>query len=117
VTEDLIPKEDDVITITIAVTSNASLWMHISSSAVVGRCNGYGDKEEDFVSDLFIGNTHDYLLFFTDKGKVYWLKVYGIPEAGRQARALLLSTCWRLNRVKRSMHIYRSASSMRITSC
>jgi DNA gyrase subunit A len=43
-------------------------------------------KEEDFVSDLFIGNTHDYILFFTDKGKVYWLKVYGIPTAGRQAR-------------------------------
>ncbi|MDP2846412.1 MAG: DNA gyrase C-terminal beta-propeller domain-containing protein, partial [Candidatus Methanoperedens sp.] len=43
-------------------------------------------KEEDFVSDLFIANTHDYIVFFTDRGKVYWLKVYEIPTADRQAR-------------------------------
>jgi len=87
VTEDLIPKEDDVITIT-----NSGYIKRISvDSYKQQRRGGKGvmgmeTKEEDFVSDLFIGNTHDYLLFFTDKGKVYWLKVYGIPEAGRQAR-------------------------------
>ena len=43
-------------------------------------------REEDFVRDLFVANTHSYLLFFTNKGKVYWLKVYYIPEAGRQAK-------------------------------
>jgi DNA gyrase subunit A len=86
-TEDLIPKEDDVITIT-----NSGYIKRIAVDAYKQqRRGGKGvmgmeTKEEDFVSDLFIGNTHDFLLFFTDKGKVYWLKVYGIPEAGRQAR-------------------------------
>jgi len=43
-------------------------------------------KEEDFVEDLFIANTHDYMLLFTNLGKVHWLKVYQIPEAGRYAK-------------------------------
>jgi DNA gyrase subunit A len=43
-------------------------------------------KEEDFVEDLFIANTHDSLLLFTNLGKVHWLKVYQIPEAGRYAK-------------------------------
>lgn len=43
-------------------------------------------KEEDFVDDLFIASTHSYILFFTNKGKVHWLKVYNIPEASRQAQ-------------------------------
>jgi DNA gyrase subunit A len=47
---------------------------------------GAGKKEEDFIEDLFIANTHSYLLFFTNKGKVHWLKVYYIPEASRQAK-------------------------------
>jgi DNA gyrase subunit A len=47
---------------------------------------GAGTKEEDFVEHLFIASTHSYILFFTDKGKVYWLKVHQIPEASRQAR-------------------------------
>jgi DNA gyrase subunit A len=43
-------------------------------------------KEEDFVEDLFVANTHDTLLLFTNLGKVHWLKVYQIPEAGRYAK-------------------------------
>jgi len=43
-------------------------------------------KEEDFVENLFVANTHSYILFFTNLGRVYWLKVYDIPEASRQAR-------------------------------
>jgi DNA gyrase subunit A len=43
-------------------------------------------KEDDFIEHMFIGSTHHYILFFTDKGKCYWLKVHEIPEAGRQAR-------------------------------
>ncbi|HCN20557.1 MAG: DNA gyrase subunit A [Planctomycetes bacterium GWA2_50_13] len=46
-----------------------------------------GDLEEgDFVEHLFIASTHDYLLFFTDQGRVYWQKVYDIPQQGRLAR-------------------------------
>ena len=45
-----------------------------------------GMKEEDFAEKIYIASTHDYLLFFTDAGQVYWLKVYHIPEAARQAK-------------------------------
>jgi DNA gyrase subunit A len=43
-------------------------------------------KEEDFVEDLFVANTHDSLLLFTNLGKVHWVKVYQVPEAGRYAK-------------------------------
>ncbi|VVB92091.1 DNA gyrase subunit A [uncultured archaeon] len=87
VTEDLIPKEDVVITITNSgyikrIAVDAYKQQRRGGKGVIGM----ETKEEDFVGDLFIANTHDYLLFFTDRGKVYWLKVYEIPTAGRQAR-------------------------------
>ncbi len=87
VTEDLIPKEDDVITITNSgyikrIAVDAYKQQRRGGKGVIGM----ETKEEDFVGDLFIANTHDYMLFFTDRGKVYWLKVYEIPTAGRQAR-------------------------------
>lgn len=47
---------------------------------------GVNLKESDFVEHLFIASTHDYILFFSNKGKVYRLKVYEIPEASRHAR-------------------------------
>jgi len=48
-------------------------------------------KEEDFVEKLYITSTHDYLLFFTDQGQVYWLKVYNVPEGSRQAKGKHIS--------------------------
>lgn len=45
-----------------------------------------GTKEEDFTKAVFTCSTHDYILFFTNKGKVYWLKAYHIPTAGRTAK-------------------------------
>jgi DNA gyrase subunit A len=47
---------------------------------------GMTTKEEDFVEKLFVASTHAYILVFTDKGKVYWIKTYEIPQAGRAAR-------------------------------
>ena len=47
---------------------------------------GMKTKEEDFVEQLFIASTKDYLLFFTDAGRVYWLKVYEIPEGSRATK-------------------------------
>jgi DNA gyrase subunit A len=47
---------------------------------------GMGTKEEDFVEKIFIASTHHYLLIFTNTGKVYWLKVYQLPQAGRAAK-------------------------------
>ena len=43
-------------------------------------------KEDDFIESLFVTTTHNYMLFFSDKGRVYWKKVYNIPEGGRQSR-------------------------------
>src|SRR5512137_3171002 len=47
---------------------------------------GIKTRDEDFVVHLFIASTKDYLLFFSDAGKVYWLKVYELPEGGRATR-------------------------------
>ena len=47
---------------------------------------GMGTKEEDFVEKIFIASTHNYLLVFTNTGKVHWLKVYQLPQAGRAAK-------------------------------
>jgi DNA gyrase subunit A len=47
---------------------------------------GINVKEEDFVEDLFIASTHDYILFFTDAGKIHWMKVHELPQAGRITR-------------------------------
>src|SRR5262245_65242478 len=49
-----------------------------------------GIKDEDFVETLFTASTHDTLLFFSDAGKVYWLKVHEIPEASRAAKGKAL---------------------------
>jgi len=48
-------------------------------------------REEDFIEEIFAANTHDHMLFFTNKGKLHWLKVYEIPEAGRQAKGTSVS--------------------------
>ncbi len=47
---------------------------------------GSGLKDGDFIEHLFVGSTHDYILFFTTKGQVHWLKVYDVPEMGRAAK-------------------------------
>ncbi|MBI3605643.1 MAG: DNA gyrase subunit A [Nitrospirae bacterium] len=51
---------------------------------------GMGTKEEDFVKQLFVASTHDYILFFTNKGRLHWQKVYQIPEAGRISKGKAL---------------------------
>jgi DNA gyrase subunit A len=53
-------------------------------------------KDEDFVEDLFVANTHTHVLFFTNKGTVRWLKVYEIPEAGRTAKGTAIVNLLRL---------------------
>ncbi|MDY6959099.1 MAG: DNA gyrase C-terminal beta-propeller domain-containing protein, partial [Halobacteriota archaeon] len=57
---------------------------------------GAETKDEDFITDLFIASTHDYMLFFTNKGKVYWLKVYEIPESGRYTKGKAIVNLLRL---------------------
>jgi DNA gyrase subunit A len=85
--EDLIAQEEVVVTIshTGYIKRNPVSLYRAQRRGGKGKI-GMGIKEEDFVETLFTASTHDYLLFFTDAGKVYWLKVHEIPEAGRAAK-------------------------------
>ncbi|GAB4256982.1 DNA gyrase subunit A [Thermincola ferriacetica] len=86
-TEDLIAEEDMVITIThLGYVKRIALDTYRNQKRGGRGVTAMGTKEEDFVEHLFITTTHHYLLFFTNKGKVYKLKVHNIPEAGRQAK-------------------------------
>ena len=85
--EDMIAEEEVVLTIThqgyIKRTAlNTYRTQHRGGRGVQGAMS----KDEDFVEHLFIANTHNYMLFFTDRGKCYWLKVYDIPQGGRTTR-------------------------------
>ena len=85
--EDMIAEEDVVITITHNGYIKRTPVTTYRSQRRGGRgVQGAGSREEDFVQHLFIANTHNYMLFFTDRGKCYWLKVYDIPQGGRAAR-------------------------------
>jgi DNA gyrase subunit A len=85
--EELIVSEESVITITHKGYIKRLPLITYKSQRRGGRGIIAAEaKEEDFVEKLFTANTHDYLLFFTDKGKVHWLKIYQIPEAGRYAQ-------------------------------
>lgn len=85
--EDLIPREDVIITIS---HSGYIKRLPVSTYRAQRRGGkgviGMDTKESDFVEHLFVTNTHHYLLFFTDKGKVYRLKAYEIPDLSRTAR-------------------------------
>jgi DNA gyrase subunit A len=92
--EDLIAEEDMVITIShsgyikrIAVTT-------YRRQRRGGRgLTGATTKEEDWIEHLFIASTHDYLMFFTNTGQVYWLKVHEVPQGGRASRGKPVVNC------------------------
>ena len=85
--EDIIAEEDVVVTIS---HQGFIKRFPVSGYRRQGRggkgITGAGTKEEDFIEHMFIASTHHYIMFFTDKGKCYWLKVHEIPESGRAAR-------------------------------
>lgn len=85
--EDLIPREDVVITITHTGYIKRLPVTTYKNQKRGGRgIVGMGTKNDDFVEHLFVTNTHHYLMFFTNKGKVYRLKAYEIPDLSRTAR-------------------------------
>lgn len=85
--EDIIAEEDVVVTI-----SHAGFIKRfpVSGYRRQGRggkgVTGAGTREEDFIEHMFVASTHHYIMFFTDKGKCYWLKVHEIPEGGRATK-------------------------------
>lgn len=89
--EDLITDEEMVITLSHQGYIKRNPLSAYRSQRRGGKgLIGMETKEEDFVKELFIGATHDYMLFFSNLGRLYWLKVYQIPEAGRAAKGKAL---------------------------
>jgi len=85
--EDLIAEEDMVITISHAGYIKRLPVTTYRSQRRGGRgITGAGTREEDFIEHLFIASTHSYILVYTDRGRVYWLKVHEIPQGGRTAK-------------------------------
>lgn len=80
---------------------------------------GTESREGDFVQHLFVANTHDYLLFFTNKGRVYERRVYDVPEMSRTSQGAPSPICSNFRRKKRSPMCWRSRISGRtnISSC
>ncbi len=96
--EDLITEEEMVITL----SHHGYIKRNPLSSYRSQRRGGKGligmeTKEEDFVEALFIGSTHDYMIFISNLGRLYWLKTYQIPEAGRAAKGKALINLLKLS--------------------
>jgi DNA gyrase subunit A len=85
--EDMIVEEDMVVTISHEgyIKRNAVALYRAQRRGGRGKI-GATTKEEDFVEHLFVASTHSYILFFTTTGKVFWIKVHELPQAGRAAR-------------------------------
>lgn len=85
--EDLIAEEDMAVTIsnTGYIKRNPISLYRAQQRGGKGK-TGMGTKEDDFVTNLFIASTRSYLLVFTSQGRVYWLKVHEIPQAGRMSK-------------------------------
>ncbi len=96
---DLIKEEDMVVTM-----SNAGYVKRLPLSTYKSQRRGgrgkkgMGTKKNDFLEDIFITSTHSYMLFFTDRGKVYWLKVYELPRASRNARGKAIVNLLKLDK-------------------
>ncbi|MGQ9799441.1 MAG: DNA gyrase subunit A [Ignavibacterium sp.] len=85
--EDIIAEEDVVVTISHNGFIKRFPVSGYRKQARGGKgVTGVGTKEDDFIEHMFVASTHQYILFFTDKGRCYWLKVHEIPEGGRTAR-------------------------------
>ncbi|MCR4436538.1 MAG: DNA gyrase subunit A [Clostridiales bacterium] len=85
--EDLIQEEESVITLThFGYIKRQPADTYKSQKRGGKGIIGLSTREEDFVENIFITSTHHFILFFTNKGRVYRLKAYEVPEAGRQAK-------------------------------
>ncbi len=88
--EDLIPVEDCVITMTqYGYIKRMPVDIYRTQRRGGRGISGMAQREEDFVTDLFVCSTHDHILFFTNRGRVYRIKGYEVPKAPARRRALI----------------------------
>jgi DNA gyrase subunit A len=100
--EDLIKKERVVVTVTHDGYVNRLPLRTYKKQGRGGRgIRATGTKEGDFVENLFITSTHDYLLFFSDLGRVYWSKAYSVPSGSRYAKGTNLINLLKLQKDER----------------
>jgi DNA gyrase subunit A len=100
--EDLIAEEDMVVTISHdGYIKRNPISLYRAQRRGGKGLTGVRPKEEDFVELLFVASSHDYLLFFTSRGRVYWRKVHEIPEAGRMSRGKAIVNLLELQREER----------------
>jgi DNA gyrase subunit A len=97
--EDLIAEEDMVVTISHdGYIKRNPISLYRAQRRGGKGLTGVRPKEEDFVELLFVASSHDYFLFFTNKGRVYWKKVHEIPEGGRMSRGKAIVNLLELQR-------------------
>lgn len=85
--EDLIAPEDVVVTLSHTGYIKSQPLADYRAQKRGGRGKqATATKEDDFIDNLFVANTHDYILCFSDRGRVYWIKVYEVPQGGRNSR-------------------------------
>jgi DNA gyrase subunit A len=100
--EDLIAEEDMVVTISHeGYIKRNPITLYRAQRRGGKGMTGVRPKEEDFVEHLFVASSHDYLLFFTNKGRVYWKKVHEVKEAGRMSRGKAIVNLLELQRGER----------------
>lgn len=97
--EDLIAEEEMAVTISHGgYIKRIALDTYRKQGRGGKGITGMKMKDDDFTEHLFIASTHDYILFFTDKGQVYWLKVYDIPQMGRASKGRALANVLELKK-------------------
>ena len=85
--EDMIPNEEVLITIShLGYVKRTSLSEYRSQNRGGVGSRGATTRDEDFVEEMIMANNHDYMLFFTEQGKCFWLRVYEIPEGGKTSK-------------------------------
>lgn len=100
--EDLIAEEDMVVTFSHkGYIKRNPISLYRAQRRGGKGLTGVRPKAEDFVESLFVASSHDYFLFFTNKGRVYWKKVHEIPEAGRMSRGKAIVNLLDLKRGER----------------
>ena len=110
--EDLIPEEDCVLTLTnFGYVKRQTLDTYRTQRRGGRGISGISRREEDVASELFIANSHDFVLFFSDRGRVYRLKCYEIPEGSRTSRGMNITNLLPLEPEERITSMLRVTKS------